>query len=303
MKHVKIVGLLVALGGVVASFAAASALYVLGPNEIGFGIGATYTAADGQIDYLIDGKSSGSIAPKFLNASGSKDDGEGFGGEYTQALFEFPLSAYFHSHEQPYVAGNFEVNITNINSALFNKAHVWIQVKGWTNEYDGKYGPSAANSNFMAEDAAITSATYTTNKNIAVSSTEEENVSVYFKLDSAIDGASLLAVAESKLFDISVTWQQVTSDYKFAYVVGNKTAWEEDEVYAMQPNLKVNEGEFGWWYSGLTGFSTAKVKKETTWAPNDDQTLNPEHHYNVAWNGGEEGTEGYYCSFTDLDAA
>ena len=307
MKKIKIVGLLVAFGGVVASFSAASALYIHGANEIGFGIGANYQAATGSITYAIDGKQSGTIAPKFLDAGGTEVAGaEGIGGTATQILFEFPVSATFGTNPQPYVVGNFAVNLTNIDEHLFNAAKIWVQVKGWSGDYVGKWGESEANSNFMVSDVTLTSAAYSVNKDIGVSATQAQNVSVYIKFTEAINNpATMLALNETKLFDISATWGQVSNSYVHAYVVGNKTSWEEDEVYAMQPNLKADS--FGWYYAGLTGFSTAKVKKQVNsetviWAPNDNVELTAAHHYNVAWNGGAQGTEGYYCSFDDLDA-
>jgi len=283
MKKVKIIGLLVAFGGVVGSFAAASALYLSGAEEVGFGIGATYTAANGTIDYSINGESSGTIAAQYWNESGSKKDGAGIGGEYTQVVFEFPVGASFTVNPQPYVVGNFTVNLSNINSALFNKAKVWVQVGGWTGEYEGKYGSTSGNSNFMNEDAIITSATFSVNKDIGVSATEEQSVMVYFKLDDAVtNAATMLSLAETGLFDIDVVWE-AEHNYDHAYVVGNKNGWEEDDIYAMQPNLKAES--FSWYFAGLTGFTLGKAKIGTDYSTGDDAVLEPEKTYNVSWVG------------------
>ena len=302
MKKNKIIGLLVACGGMVASFAAASALYVKNANQTGFGIGATYHAADGSITYRIDGKSSGSIEASYLDASGN-NGGHGFGGEnlkYTQAKFEFPLSAEYSLNPQPYVVGNFSIHLENIASSLQNKSKIWVQVTGWgdltdnENPYKDKWGSSAANCNFFTEDQAITGSEFTANKDITVSSVGGQSVTVYVKLDSAVAEADILALADTVPFTISATWGAASEGYKFAYVVGNKNGWEQDDAYAMTPNLKT--AGFEWYFAGLTGFENGKCNKTvieneqpvTFWSADPDATLDSSKVYDVSWDGNRD---------------
>lgn len=315
MKTKKLIGLLVACGGVVASFATASALYTKGVSDVGFGIGATYTAADGSIAYKIDGKSSGSITPTFTKLNGDAPaEGEsitGFCGEYVQAVFEFPVSATYSVNPQPYVVGNFGVQITNIKSSLKGHLSVWVQVKGFTGDYEGKWGESTDNSYFCYHETEKNSThfyddeigsedeSYSRSKDIAVSASGEQSVFVYVKLDSSIADADMLGLAEESAFSISATWKAPSADYKFAYIVGDKTQWQDDDAYAMVPNLKTSS--FEWYFGGLSNFGgEAKPHKGAEYSSGDNAQLDGAKTYNVSWTGNTSGPNSA-ASFVEVE--
>ena len=299
MKKAKIIGLLVACGGVVASFAAASALYKKGASDVNFGIGAHYEGETGDITYKISNKTSGSVTASYLKDNGT-NGGTGLGGEYTQAEFVFPLSAVYDVNPQPYVVGSFKVELKNIAAELQGHSKIWIEVKGWTGEYEGKWGASDVNAKpFNYHEATIddnhyydydiTGSSYSVEKDITVSSSGEQSVHVYVKLDSSVASELPLALAETTPFTINVTWGAPSEGYEFAYVVGDKNQWTEDLAYAMTPNIK--DSSFSWWFSGLTGFNSGKVKKGSSWSDDPDATLDPTKSYNVYW--AESGTASF----------
>jgi hypothetical protein len=292
----KLIGSLIAFGGIVASFATAAALYTKAASPTGFGIGAEYQAIGGAIQYTIDGKVEGRIEPTYWISGTETNHGEALGGEhleYNEIQFAFPVGATYDTTKQvaqPYVLGNFSVSITNVVPALQNHAHVWTEVKGWTSSFDGKWGSSDANKNFNASgDEAISGSSYSKSKNIVVETNHHQSVVVIVKLDNTVmTEATMLQLAETKPFDISVTWQG-PQDYDLAYVVGNKTNWEVDDAYAMVPNL-LSESGFEWSFTGLTGFSEAKCSKPAAsapdnWSADPNATLTPGSTYTVTWSG------------------
>lgn len=285
MKKNKIIGLSVAILGTAVSVGTAAALYVKKADDAHFGIGAKWSGLDGTVTYKINNATTGIAAPSYLKTNGT-NGGEGLGGDYTQVHYSFPLGASFSADvpAQNFVVGNFAVNLSNIHEALQNKAKIWVAVKGYTED---SWGAANYASAFMTEDTAITAATYSVNHDLAVSANNVQSVEVYVKLNSAIDdllGASPLA--EAKPFDISVSWGAPTN-FEFAHVVGNGTMWQEDDVYAMVPNInKANSEGFEWIFNNLSGsMGNAKAKKGETWSADPDTELDAAKTYDVYWSG------------------
>ena len=316
MKKNKLVGLIIAVGGAVASIATASALYVKNmTSPIGFSIGdATWSeVTTGTIDYKINGAASGSIAATYLDASGAViADAEGLGGEARQACYMFALSAVYNDGHpaQDFTVGKFTVSITNINAALKGNAKVWIDVQGYT---DGTLGAYYYRSAFMDGDAIISSETSAIEKEaeIAASSTGAQSVRVLVKLnENALDDdATRMSIAEQSLCTLSVTWGAPVS-FNFAHVVNNDDLWNEQDFYNMVPNVAfdkggagVGEGDFEWMYNGFTGHEQAKCRQGDKWSGNagtesGNHELNPAHHYDVYWSGVNDAV----ASFQDQDA-
>lgn len=320
MKKNKIIGLLVGLGGIIGSFAAAAALYVKNVSPVGFGIGAHYSASDGDITFLINGKAEGSIDPSYLTSDGT-NDGEALGalhetkGFYTQAKYEFPLSAVYSSHAQDFVVGNFKFELKSISEEIVNHASVWVALDGIESlddfnvkddqERDGHnwYGYSDDNKffNYHEEiinsshyyDDRITASSYTCAKDIVIPTSSDGKIKVvaYVKLDAdVITDGTMLNLAEKTPFTVEATWGE-PANFEFAYVRGDGNDWTSDELYAMVPNFKSKTG-FEWYYTGLTGFTNAKAFKQ--YHPTDDSqnyssgenlSLEASHSYAIYWNG------------------
>ena len=292
MKMNKIVGILVAAAGVIASVSVASALYIKNASDVHFGIGAKWSGLGGTITYKINDATSGSVEPSYLKTDGSANDGEGFGGEYTQAHYEFSLGASFSSDVpvQSYVVGNFSVSLTNINFVLQNNAKIWVGVDGYT---DDTYGKIHYGSAFMDGDADLTGATYSVDSDIVVASSNVQTVNVYVKLNEGVSDEALLALDEGKAFDISVSWGAPTN-FEFAHVVGEGTMWQEDDVYAMVPNINKEGDVFEWMYTNLPGsMGNAKCKKGDTWSVDPEAVLEKDAKYDVYWSGSSSETANF----------
>lgn len=284
MKKNKIIGLSVAILGTAVSVGTAAALYIKKADDAHFGIGAKWSGLEGTVTYKINNATSGTVQPEYRKAEGT-DVGEGLGGEFTQVHYSFPVGASFSADvpAQNFVVGNFKVDLSNIHEALQNKSKIWVCVNGYT---ENSWGAANYAHAFMTEDAALTAATYSINHDIAVSASNVQSVEVYVKLDSAIDdllGATPLA--EAKPFDISVSWGAPSDDFKFAYVVGNGTMWQEDDVYAMVPNInRERSKDFEWCFNNLPGkMEKAKCKLGDTWSPGSDADLDASKTYDVYW--------------------
>lgn len=303
MKKNKIIGLLIAAAGSVASISTAAALYVKASGEAHFGIGAKWKTLDGTVNYLIKGEDEGTVQAHYLDADG-KNGGEGFGGVYTQAEYDFPLGASFSDDvpAQQVVVGNFKVELSSINAALQNKAKIWVCVDGYV---ENSQGESLYKKAFMSSDVVLEAATYSVSNDIAVKADGSQTVKVYIKLNEALTEAELISLAESKAFDIEVTWGAPSDSYTFAYVVGNKTMWKEDGVYAMVPDID-NTEKYQWMFENLPA-SMEKTKchiwhKEVEQEPVEywslaDRDLNAGSTYDVYWSGGKDA-EAYYVEHT-----
>ena len=304
MKKNKLIGLVVATAGVVASFAAAAALYTKNADAIEFGIGAKYEGKEGYITYKVNNSVSGTVAPKYCTnytvQSGltNKEDGTGLGGDYTQIKYEFQLGATFTPeslHAQDYVVGDFSINLTNIHESFRGHAHIWVSTQGFASGSLGEHYYSS----WMEQDAALDAATYSIHKELTVSSTYEQSVVLYIKLDSAVIDDALMELNGAKFCDISATWDKSAS-FEYAYVVGSMTSWEKDEAYAMTPNIAhtmENENDWEWAYTNLKEAQIAgenakakcqKGEGDGSYSAGDDFSLDPSTTYTVTWKEGQE---------------
>lgn len=285
MKFNKILGVAVATLGVAGSIGLASALYVKGADDVSMKIGATYEETVGAITYKMANVVSGQVEPEYVSTDGSKNDGEGLGGDYTQVHYKFELSAAYSSDvpKQSYTVGNFSISISNIDSSLINNAKIWVSVKGYTADTIGDQYYSKA---FMTSDADVTSATYENDANIAVATDGGQYIDVYFKVTD-MSKLDLLALDEANPFDIDVVWTAADEDFSYAYVVGGGTMWSEDDAYRMVPNInKASSEGYEWMFSNLAGtMGTAKAKKGDTWSSGDNAELDASKTYTVYWNG------------------
>lgn len=296
----KVIGILVGTAGVIASIGAASALYIKEAQKVGFGIGAKYSGGTGAINYLINGESTGTVNPSYVKSNG-ENGGEGLGGVYTQVHYSFPLSATFSSDipAQPYVNGNFKVDLKNINSVLVDNSVISIVGSGYQRYVEGQeevpanetIGYKTYNKGLIV-DEPIDAATKTFSYDLCVGAAGGQSIDVWFKLNSAIEGNALADLHEGKLFDLSVTWGEVGEGYEGSYVISAGSSWSEDSAYAMYPNLKAKDWE--WMFTGLSGeLSKAKCKKGGNYSSNTGEgtdadgnvLLDAAKTYDVYWNG------------------
>lgn len=293
MKLNKILGVLVATTGVIASIGVASALYVTGATDTSFNIGATYHEEEGAITYKINGKTSGSITPEYCKADGT-NHGTGLGGEYTQIHYSIPLSATFGEGipAQNFVVGNFSVSITNINAGLVNNSKIWMNPTGYVADSVGQemYG-----NKFMTSDTSVTESTWSINKDIVVSASGAQSIDLWFKVTD-MTALNILNLDEAAPFDISISWGS-PANYEYAYIVGGGTMWNEDDAYRMVPNInKASSEGFEWMFSNLPGsMGTAKAKKGDTWSSGDNAELDSTKTYTVYWNG-SSSSQAYFVA-------
>lgn len=298
MKKNKIIGFAVASFGAVASISLAAALYTRAATDATMGISqGTYEAQDGTITYKINGNTSGSIAPHYLDTSGN-NGGTGLGKVgttvYNQIEYLFPLSATFASPliAQDFIVGNLSVTVNNIPAEWQSKLAIWVEIDGYGDNTEGKH---QYEHKFMDSDYAITSsaASYSANNDVAVASNGGQTLRVLLKFDATtVEGLDLYTRDEASLgYTLSVHWGEASSAFKYAYVVGNKTLWAKDTPYRMAPNInKAHSEGFEWVYNRLPGdFVEAKCVLETAgddvWSDGNNAPLDSANDYNVYWNG------------------
>lgn len=290
----KIIGISVAAFGVILSIGGAVALYTRAAEDTGFGISqGTYEGSDGAITYKVNGATSGTLNPSYLNSDG-ENGGTGLGGDYTQVYYEATLSAEFSNTliPQNYVVGNLAVTIGNIPSDYFGKLSIWVDVDGYEADSIGAqyYGGI-----FMNYDYEITEGTQTMSlsHDIAVATSGVQKVRIFLKYE--LDEVSLLAKDEASLgYSLNISWGAPYS-FDFANVVGTGTLWTVDEGYAMAPNINKPAAEgFEWVFNNLPGtFGEAKCLKGEDWSSGENYSLDAEKTYDVYWSGSAESAANF----------
>ena len=312
MKSIKILGIAVATLGVAASVGGAVALYTKNASQAEFTIGAgTHTATDGNVAYKTNGLNNPTIDPTFWTAGDSPTQGDRFDTLHTQIKYEFPLSATYDSGAVPaYTVGNIAVSLTNVPAGYQDKLSVWASIEGYTESSLGKYFYEHA---LMQSDYAITSEASSMNINadIAVATSGVQKLVIYLKYVNVLSSDDdLYTKDEASLgYNLSVTWGG-PSNFNAAYIVSDKTAFEEDDAYMMAPNIGVTgysnsthyqedgEGHSGntgnWqWMGAVTGvakvenvgLTEAKCRQDDTWSAGDNTPLTAGTTYDVYWSG------------------
>ena len=294
MKKNKIIGIAIASAGILLSVGGAAALYVRAAQDTGFGIGAgTYHGSTGVVTYKINGNTSGNVAPQYWNTAGDVKNGTGLGGDFTQIVYEFTLSATYAAegtHAQTVTTGNLAVSLTSIPEAYRGHLSIWADVDGYTADTVGKETYEHV---FMNSDYAITTEnqSYSDNKNIAVKSAGVQKFRIFLKFDETITaGTGLYGKDEASLgYALSVTWGAVTNEFAAAYVVGDGNQWTEDDEFAMVPDI--DNATWRWRFDNCPGtLLKAKCKKGDNWSTGDDATLDASKSYNVLWDESSAAT-------------
>ena len=164
MNKNKIIGLLVAAAGVVASISTAAALYTKAVAPVGFGIGAaTYSSSNSVVTYTIGGNGGASnVAPTYYKNDDSTPGTyqSGFSEENRSVKYEFTFGATYAAGltEQDYVVGNLSVSLTGVASALQNNIKTSMYFTGYG---DGSLGKVLYGSNLTSSSSEINNTTIT----------------------------------------------------------------------------------------------------------------------------------------------
>lgn len=296
MTKTKIIGISVAAFGVVASVGAAFAIYVAVANNVEIDIsGDAYTGSTSEVTYKITNAVEGKVAPQYFDGEGHEAE-EGkrkLSPETTQLKYAFTLGGQFANDlpAQSYLMGNVSVSLTNVKPALYNKVQVYAAMENYE---EGKLGKAAFGGaiidNVTIENAETTCAG---NASISVEAAGVQSLVVWVKLVNCT-AADYLAFNEADgLFNLSVTWKALDSEYVVPAVVGDHTAWNADDEFAMAVDVKAEvrgDSKWTWAYNGLKGsdFSEAKVKKGDEYSAGDNAQLEAEKVYDVSWVDGEQ---------------
>ena len=285
----KLIGISVASLGMLLSIGGAIALYTRAAEDTGFGISqGTYEGSTGAITYTVNGNTSGTVSPTYLTTGGA-NGGTGLGGDYTQVEYAFELGAEFSSSliAQNFVVGNLTVEVTDIPAEYQGKLDIFACVDNYV---DGSLGKAKYNHALMNEDFHITSEEGHTSllksADVAVSSAGTQVLHVYLKYN--LEGIALLDKDEASLgYTLNVAWGEPDS-FAAAYVVGVGNMWQQDDKYAMTPNINnpySGEGDWQWYFNGLPAeMGETKCKIGDNWS---QENFTPEEgkSYNVYWSG------------------
>ena len=286
----KLIGIGVASLGMILSIGGAIALYTRAAENTGFGISqGTYEGSEGAITYKINGNTSGAVNPTYLTSEG-ENGGTGLGGNYTQVEYEFALSAEFSSSliAQNFVVGNLTVEVTNIPEEYRGSLAIWACVDNYV---DGSLGKVFYNHALMNEDFQVTSEEGHTSMlksaDIAVSSAGTQKLHVYLKYN--LESFDIHAKDEASLgYTLNVAWGEASDAFNPAYIVGVGTLWNEDDKFAMTPNINKEynaEGDWQWCFNNLPAeMGENKCKIGDNWSQ-ENYTPEEGKAYNVFWSG------------------
>ena len=293
----KLIGIGVASFGMLASVGGAIALYQQGATDASFRITAgAYAGLGGEVTYKINNNAGNSnVVPQYLTALG-ENGGAGLSATYTQVEYSMALSAlYEDGNAQNYVVGNLGISLTNIPEAYRGKLSVWAQIDNFG---ENTLGEHYYKNVFMAEDYAITAEhqSFVANHDVAVASNGTQVLHIYLKYNTA-EFDTLTQNEASLGYTLSVTWGAPSNEFEPAYIKGGGNQWEQDEGYAMLPNINKAYAEgWEWIYNNLPGsMGTTKCFKPgepDRWS-HEDVELDPAKSYNVTWSG-ENDAAAYY---------
>lgn len=287
----KVIGIGVASLGMLLSIGGAVALYTTAAEDASFGISAgAYAGSGGSVTYKInDAAGNSNVAPAYLT-SGGEGGGTGLSTTYTQVEYSMALSAtYAGGNAQDYVVGNLGISLTNIPEAYRGKLAVWAVIEGYTSASLGEHYYKNV---FMGSDFAISAEeghqSFVAAHDVAVASAGTQVLHIYLKYNMA--GVDTLTQNEASLgYTLAVTWGEPSNEFVPAYIKGNANQWEEDDGYAMLPNINKAHAEgWEWIYNNLPG-----TMGETKCFINDgsdkwsasNYACDAEKTYNVTWSG------------------
>lgn len=296
----KLIGISVASLGILFSIGGAVALYTQAAEEASFGISAgAYAGSGGLVTYKINNTAGNSnVAPSYLTAGGV-GGGTGLSTTYTQVEYAIALSAEYTngSNAQNFVVGNLGISLTNIPEAYRGKLAVWAQIDGYT---DNTLGAATYKNIFMNSDFAITAEeghqSFVANHDVTVSSAGTQILHIYLKYNLA--GVDTLTQNEASLgYTLSVTWGEPSNAFVPAYIKGDSNQWEEDDGYAMLPNINKASAEgWEWIYNNLPGTigeTKCYINQEGDRWSHENYPCNAEKSYNVTWSGVNDAAANY----------
>lgn len=305
----KVIGILVASVGVVASFASAFALYTKEVGNVGFGIGAASYTSTGTVNYTINGASGASnVAPTFFNTTDPNDFVKDplatkFDNAHQAVQYDFELGADFSADvtAQEFVAGNISVSFSNLKEAFVNHTKISVWIDGYDhasygdNHYAGQL--TTGNTTPLNNYVMTTSSVSIDAKDITVRAAEpglnqyKQSLHVYVGL---LGGFDTLAMNEAaSLWDLSVTWAKPSSGMEKAYIMNDKSLWKTQEEFVMTRNIDKGDGDQ--WTGTIQGsaqLTAAKCAIGDTWEvgdtenpPDNNHALIAGHTYKFYWSG------------------
>ena len=307
MNKGKLLGVLVAAAGVVASFGSAFALYTKNVADVSLDIGkAAGYAATGTVNYTINGDTGEDIEiePVMKDTSDENypDDpvAKKFDLEHKALVYNFELGAQYGEDvvAQDYVAGNLSVTLEDVNANLLNKIKVSMWLDGYKYYQDGdktvaSYGAATYGGQFKSggvdiNNTVITASTLTVDaKDIVVrtANADKQTFHVYLEL---LDDNLLMDMNEATdLWDLSVSWGQPSVGFERAYVGNTKALWQDSDDFVMAPNIDARESEGRQWTATIVGdaqLTEAKCHRGDTWETQEpNHPVENGHTYKIYW--------------------
>lgn len=283
----KLIGIGVASLGVILSVGGAIALYQKAASNVEFGISAgAYAGSTGTINYKINNQVNNSVVdPEFCDSLGAPG-GNAISADYPQVRYEFELGANFADGAIPQscIMGNISVALTNFKAALYGKVTVYASVTGYNTENSVGQTMFATPiiDNVTIADAGTACAG---NKDISAGCSGSNSLVVWVKF-ADFDNIALDELDD--LYDLEVSWGEVSVGYDKAYIVGDETHWTKDEKYAMY--VQPESTNYAWIYDSLPGsFGNIKVQCGDEWChAGDNHALEADKTYTVMWVAGND---------------
>lgn len=272
----KILGLLVAAGGVVATVAGSFALYSKVAEDKNIGIGVV-TSSGKDVTYSVTSV----VAPQ-----------KALSPEITSDSFSFTIGATYNEsgdsyyHAQDIVTGRLTVTLSG-SSTLIDNLTMSGTVTGYTANTLGSnmYGTKVSATKGTASEGKNT-LTYT---NLVAVHTTGQKVDFDLGFTSSISQADYLSIAE-ETYNINISWTEDES-FEHAYLVGDFNGWKMyQNGLQMQPDIDKNYSlnEWGWVIkykleskSDLKG--VVKSGNNDVWAGQNQSFSAGEHTFR--WNG------------------
>lgn len=265
----KLLGALIAGGGVVATTVGAFALYTSVANEKKIGIGVV-TSSGEDVKYTVTNV----VAPtKALNPTDNTD------------TFSFDLGATYNEEgdnfyqAQDIVTGNYKIEITGSATLISN-----LTVKGSIAGYvEGSIGATNYGSEWTL-NANEAGTALTASNNVAVKAAGQK-ATYTVTLNKNISQEDFLAIAE-ETYNINVTWTLPSEDFTFAYLTGDFCSWQTG-LAGLQMNPAIDDTVWNWIIQyKFDKEATVKATSGTTWdgASANDKTFTAGSH-TLRWTG------------------
>lgn len=259
MKKNKIIGVLVAVLGVGVAASTSFALYTSKADDQSFNITLTTPEASTEAVTYSFGDVVNSLGANKLNPTNR-----------TQT-YTVPLEATYGTEiiAQDFIVGKLDVALTG---TLADYLDISAKVIGYT---ENTVGASTYGGDFVFTENS-------SSKEVAVKVDGTQKIQITLTLKDSVTAENYLTYAE-KDYNVAITWGK-TTQFKYAHIVGDATAWAAWDEYKMVPNI--NAANWEWTFKDLTGFTQLKLTDgDGNWLNGDNIVADKNTTYQVYWTG------------------